>query len=165
MNKKTITLILIFLAISTSLLQPIGADCPCPQGKTCFDVTVYVQGSENYTVHDELVIIRQKINNTNATRIICENRTNDEGTAHFSLENGTYWIDVRNIWVELTFDDDVDFTFPYKLFKDLPGNETNNDSTNPKDYPANSAVIAGATIVIFFIFVILVILIKKKKNK
>lgn len=163
--KRAMLLLAIICLLSISLLQPIRADCPCPQGKTCFNVIVNVQGSENYTVHDELVIIRQKINNTNATRIICENRTNNEGTAHFSLENGTYWIDVRNIWVELTFDDDVDFTFPYKLFKDLPGNETNNDSTNQKGSPANSAVLAGVTIAIFFIFVILVILIKKKKNK
>lgn len=163
--KRPLLLLAIVCLLSVSLLQPIRADCQCPQGKTCFDVTVYVQGSENYTVHNELVIIRQKINNTNATRIICENRTNNEGTAHFSLENGTYWIDVRNIWVELTFDDDVDFTFPYKLFKDLPGNETNNDSTNQKNYLIIDVFVMGAIIFVVIVILLKIYLVKRKEKR
>jgi len=163
--KRPLLLLVIVCLLSVSLLQPIRADCSCQQGKSCFNIIVNVLGSGNYSVHDELVIIRQKMNNTNATHIICENRTDGKGIAHFSLENGTYWVDVRNVWAELTFDDDVEFTYPYLLYKDLPSNETNNESKSQGNYLILDAVLMGIMASVILIIIVKMYLIKKKEKK
>ena len=113
MKRKSIVLCVVMCVALFSPIFIAESDYPAK----CFELKVHVLGSENYTVHDELVMIRYHGENESSP-VLFQTRTKDNGTASFCMEKGTYWVDVRNIWVLLTINDNIDFTFPYKLFND-----------------------------------------------
>jgi hypothetical protein len=162
---------IIFLCFCSPVFSAIvRADCPCGYGRFCFDVGVRVQGYENYSVHDELVVIRQKYNlSTNATHIVCESVTDDSDVAHFELPSGVYWVDVRNVWWEITVENDALLVFPYPLFEDVPVNETDGNGTgviSEKDgYNVSLGFLIILSVMVIALILDIVYIYYKKKRK
>lgn len=145
------------------------ADCPC-EDEECYSLTVQVLGFEDYIVHDELVMIRY-FGENESSPVLYENRTVVDGIAYFCVEDGEYWIDVRNIWVRLTVDSDIDFVFPYVLFDDAENpddeNSTDNEGDSIPEIPSKSNVVLwlGVVVVIFSVMVLSLLVIEKRKKK
>jgi len=145
------------------------ADCSCGD-EGCYRLTVQVLGYEGYVVHDELVMIRH-FGENESSPVLYENRTVTDGVAYFCVEDGEYWIDVRNIWVHLIVDGDVDFVFPYVLFDDAENPDDENSTDNGEDsvpeIPSKPNVVLwlGIVVVIFAVMMLSLLIIEKKKKK
>ena len=152
--------IILSLVVSYCPLTAL-ADCPC-EDKGCYGLTVQVLGYEGYIVHDELVMIRYFGGNVSSP-VLYENRTIVDGVAYFCVEGGEYWIDVRNIWVNLTIDGDIDFVFPYLLFDDV---ENPNDNDSVPENPSKPDVVLwlGIVVVIIVVAMLSLLIIEKKKK-
>lgn len=145
------------------------ADCPC-EDEGCYRLTVQVLGYEGYVVHDELVMIRY-FGENESSPVLYENKTVVDGIAYFCVEYGEYWIDVRNIWVRLTIDSDIDFVFPYLLFADAENPDDENSTDNEEDpipeIPSKPDVVLwlGIVVVILAVMMLSLLIIEKKKKK
>ena len=159
--KKTFSTILlgIILFLMVSYLPAAMADCSCGD-EGCRKLTVQVLGYGGYVVHDELVMIRY-FGGNESSPVLYENRSVEGGITNFCIEDGEYWVDVRNIWEHIVIDDDTDFVFPYLLFEDAENYTGNNESSiqEPNDVPYLG--VAGFVVVVLT----LVIAIEKKKKK
>jgi len=159
--KKTFSTILlgIILFLMVSYLPAAMADCSCSDGG-CRKLTVQVLGYGGYVVHDELVMIRY-FGGNESSPVLYENRSVEGGITNFCIEDGEYWVDVRNIWEHIVIDDDTDFVFPYLLFEDAENYTGTNESSiqEPNDVPYLG--VAGFVVVVLT----LVIAIEKKKKK
>ena len=152
--------IILSLVVSYYSLTAL-ADCSC-EDEGCYRLTVQVLGYEGYIVHDELVMIRYFGGNVSSP-VLYENRTIVDGVAYFCVEGGEYWIDVRNIWVNLTIDGDIDFVFPYLLFDDV---ENPNDNDSVPENPSKPDVVLwlGIVVVIIVVAMLSLLIIEKKKK-
>ena len=132
------------------------AECQC-EDEGCYRLTVQVLGHEGYVVHDELVMIRYFEENESAP-VLYENRTVVDGIAYFCIEGGNYWVDVRNIWVNLTIDGDIDFVFPYLLFDDVENPDNENPIPETRSEPDVvlwlGIVVAMITVAMLSLFII-----------
>lgn len=137
------------------------AECSC-EDEGCYRLTVQVLGYEGYIVHDELVMIRYFGGNVSSP-VLYENRTIVDGVAYFCVEGGEYWIDVRNIWVNLTIDGDIDFVFPYLLFDDVE-NPNNNDSIPENPSKSDVVLWLGIVVVIIVVAMLSLLIIEKRKK-
>jgi len=159
--KKTFSTILlgIILFLMVSYLPAAMADCSCGD-EGCRKLTVQVLGYGDYVVHDELVMIRY-FGGNDSSPVLYENRSVEDGITNFCIEDGAYWVDVRNIWEHITVDDDIDYFFPYLLFEDAENYTGTNESSiqEPNDVPYLG--VAGFVVVVLT----LVIAIEKKKKK
>jgi len=139
------------------------ADCPC-EDEGCYRLTVHVLGYEDYVVHDELVMIRY-FGENESSPILYENRTVADGVAYFCVEGGKYWIDVRNIWVNLTIDGDIDFVFPYLLFADAENPDNDKDSVPESPSRPDIVLWLGIAGAIIAVMMLSLFVIEKKKKK
>jgi len=139
------------------------AECSC-EDEGCYKLTVQVLGYEDYTVHDELVMIRY-FGGNESSPVLYESRTGINGIANFCIEDGEYWIDVRNIWVNLTVDGDVDFVFPYLLFDDVENLDNKDSIDNGGDFVQSIILWLGIVVVIIAVMLLGLLIIEKKKKK
>lgn len=165
-TRKTsfIVILGIVLSLVVSYYPPTTmADCPC-EDEGCYRLTVQVLGYEGYVVHDELVMIRY-FGENESSPVLYENRTVADGVAYFCVEGGEYWIDVRNIWVNLTIDSDIDFVFPYLLFDDVENSDNDEDSVPENPSKPDIVLWLGIAVVIIVIMILSLLGIEKKKKK
>ena len=160
-----------FIIILGIILSLVVSYCPLTalaehscEDEGCYKLTVQVLGFEDYIVHDELVMIRY-FGGNESSPVLYESRT-VEDVAYFCVEGGEYWVDVRNIWVNLTIDGDVDFVFPYLLFDDVE-NSTDNNETSITENPSEQDVILwlGIAVAIIVVMVLSLFIIEKRKKK
>lgn len=154
---------ILFLAVSYYPFTAM-ADCPC-EGDECYKLSVQVLGYEDYVVHDELVMIRY-LGGNESSPVLYENRTVTDGVAYFCIEGGEYWIDVRNIWVNLTIDGDIDFVFPYLLFDDVENPTDDNETPIPENPSKQSVMLwVGIVVVILTVMMLSLLIIEKRSKK
>ena len=152
------------LVTSLFSINGVFADCPCEDG-IC-SLSVKISGTNDYDPHQELVIIRIYNDSNSNSSPVTVTRTDDDDIAHFMLEPGEYWIDVRNIWVRLSLENDTFFEYPYLLYADSPpwsGNET--DQPNDVAYSQGDIVIAFALAVVVAIFASLAVYLHLTKKQ
>ena len=148
------------------LCYPIIAVADCSCGDTgCYRLTVKINGFEDYVIHDELVMIRYYGGNESSP-ILYESNSIEDGIVYFCIEDGDYWIDVRNIWERITIDSDIDFVFPYLLFEDIE-NSTENNQSVIEENPLNPEVLlwSGIAVIIIVVTIVSLIVFKKRKKK
>ena len=160
-----------FIIILGIILSLVVSYCPLTalaehscEDEGCYRLTVKINGFEDYIVHDELVMVRY-FGGNESSPVLYENRTITDGVAYFCIEDGEYWIDVRNVWARLTIDNDIDFVFPYLLFADIE-NSSNDEDSIPEP-PSKSDVILwlGIAVVIFAVMILSLFIVEKKKKK
>ena len=131
------------------------------------NLSVKISGTNNYDPHQELVLIRlYNDSNSNGSPILTMTRTDDDDIARFILEPGEYWIDVRNIWVRLSLENDTSFEYPYLLYADSPpwsGNKT--DQPNDVAYSQEDIFMALTLVVIVAIFASLAVYLHLKAKE
>lgn len=152
----------ILLSIVSYCPSTAIAECQC-EDEGCYRLTVQVLGYEGYVVHDELVMIRYFEENESAP-VLYENRTVVDGIAYFCIEGGEYWVDVRNVWVNLTIDGDIDFVFPYLLFDDVENPDNENSIPETPSEP-DVVLWLGIAVAIIAVVVLSLLAIEKRKKK
>jgi len=163
--KKTFSTILlgIILFLMVSYLPAAMADCSCSDGG-CRKLTVQVLGYGGYVVHDELVMIRY-FGGNESSPVLYENRSVEGGITNFCIEDGEYWVDVRNIWEHIVIDDDTDFVFPYLLFDDVENSDNKDSIDNGGDFVQSIILWLGIVVVIIAVMLLGLLIIEKKKKK
>lgn len=147
------TVVILFLCVNILVVANGNAD------DGCFNLVVELQGEQNYQPHDELVMLREYNENESAP-ILYSTRCNETGTAVFCVEDGEYWVDVRNIWCHLVVGNEtVEFTFPYKLYEDSEyyTNNSNESGEGNNNFSSGWQIIdtcAGLGIVAIFFAII-----------
>lgn len=158
--KKALILGVILLFVVSYFPSISTAECPY-ENEECYELSVKVFGYLDYVIHDELVLIRYYGENESSP-VLYENRTVEDGIAYFCIEEGDYWIDVRNIWEHITINRDMNFNFPYLLFEDAE-NQTEDNESSVQEKSNNTSFLSIAGFI--FIAVILSIIIEKKKKR
>ena len=112
MIKKTMCFCLIlFVFISAALIFALDNG-----QEDYYELTVFIEGIDGYQPHDELVMIRGC--GDESADILFETYSDGMGVTSFFIPNGTYWLDIRNVWIEFNISAAMEITYPYLLFED-----------------------------------------------
>jgi len=154
MKGKIVSFIFILLLVNIQIVHAEGL----------MTLHIHIKGTEDYQVHDEIVTIREYTGDQNESPIVAQNRTAEQATATFHLPAGTYWVDVRNIWVLVNLTEDKFFVYPYPLYED-DTYYTGNGQEEPAELDLTPAVVLSIAIIVCSIVFIAVSRVKKMKEK